>query len=161
MLGWMWANFLLLTFGLGYLVYKNAGPFYAKRSRKIRKDMIEADDLRKEAEQRAAEIERRLANLEAEITALRAESQREAEAETERLANQTTAELAKIQFHAEQEIDAAGRAARMELRRYSAALAVDLAAQKIRGRMSPGNQDALVGRFIHNLEQPASIAQGI
>jgi F-type H+-transporting ATPase subunit b len=161
LLVWMWANFAVLAVGLGYLVRKHAGPFYAGRSRKIRKDLIEAGDLRKEAEERAAEVERRLANLEAEVAALRAESQREAEAETERLAAQTTAELAKIQAHAEQEIDAAGRAARLELKRYSAGLAVELAARKIRGRMSPEAQDALVGSFVQKLEEPSPVAQSI
>ncbi len=160
-LAWMWANFILLAGALGYLVYKNAGPFYAGRSRKIRKDLIEAADLRKEADQRVAEIERRLANLEGEIAALREESQREATAETERLAAQTAADAAKIQAHAEQEIEAAGRAARVELKRYAAALAVDLAGQKIRGRMSDDLQDELVGNFVRKLDQPALVAQGI
>jgi F-type H+-transporting ATPase subunit b len=161
LLGWMWANFAVLVGGLGYLIYKNAGPYYAGRSRKIRKDLIEAGDLRKEAEERVAEVERRLANLEVEIASLRAESQREAAAETERLAVQTAAELAKIQARAEQEIAAAGRAARLELKRYAAALAVDLAAQKIRGRMTAEAQDALVGGFVQTLEQPSPVAQSI
>ncbi len=161
LLGWMWANFVVLAGGLGYLIYKNAGPFYAGRSRKIRKDLIEAGDLRKEAEERVAEVERRLANLETEIESLRAESHREAATETDRLAVQTAAELAKIHARAEQEIAAAGRAARLDLKRYSAALAVDLAAQKIRGRMSAEAQDALVGSFVENLEQPSPVAQSI
>ncbi|MCL5745635.1 MAG: hypothetical protein M1541_17210, partial [Acidobacteria bacterium] len=37
-----WANFLLLAGGLGYLIGKNAGPFFATRSQQIRKDMEEA-----------------------------------------------------------------------------------------------------------------------
>lgn len=160
-LGWMWANFILLAGGLGYLIYKHAGPFYAGRSRKIRKDMIEADDLRKEAEERAADIERRLANLENEIAGLRTESEREAAAETERLSAQAASDVAKIQANAEQEIEAAGRAARIELKRYAAALAVDLAAQKIRGRMSDETQDKLVSGFVRKLERPAPAAQGI
>lgn len=161
LLVWMWANFAVLTVGLGYLINKHAGAFYAGRSRKIRKDLIEAGDLRKEAEERVAEVERRLASLESEIAALRTESQREAEAETDRLAVQTAAELAKIQAQAEQAIVAAGRAARLDLKRYAGALAVDLAGQKIRGRMSPEAQDALVGDFVRNLEQPSPISQGI
>ena len=161
LLVWMWANFAVLAVGLGYLINKHAGAFYAGRSRKIRKDLIEAGDLRKEAEERVAEVERRLANLESEIAALRTESQREAEAETDRLAVQTKAELAKIQAQAEQAIVAAGRAAHGDLKRYAAALAVDLAGQKIRGRMSPEAQDALVGGFVRNLEQPSPVSQGI
>src|ERR1051325_9824849 len=73
---WKWANFLVLAAGLGYLIGKNAGPFFDARSRQIRKDMVEAGEVRKEAEARAAEMDRRLANLQNDITSLREESQR-------------------------------------------------------------------------------------
>ena len=148
-----WANFAVLAVGLGYLVGKNAGPFFAARSRRIRKDMIEAADARKEAEGRAAEVGRRLANLEAEIAALRQESQREAQSETERIARQTAAELAKIQAHVEQEIASAGKAARMELKRYTGRLAVELAERKIRARMTPAAQNSLVEGFVADLRR--------
>jgi F-type H+-transporting ATPase subunit b len=152
---WKWANFAVLAGILGWAVKKNAGPFFAARSRQIRKDMIEADDMRKQAEARAAEVDRRLSNLEAEIAALRAESAREAESETERLSRHTAAEIAKIQAHAQQEIASAGKAARMELKRYSAELAIRLAEQKIRARMTPETQNALIGGFVRHLEPPS------
>jgi F0F1-type ATP synthase membrane subunit b/b' len=157
---WKWANFLVLAGGLGYLAVKNGGPFFAARSRTIRKGIVEAGDLRQEAEERAAAVERRLANLEAEIAALREESAKEAHSETQRLAEQTAADIAKIQIQAEQELAAAGKAARMELKRYSAALAIGLAEQKIRARMTPAAQDALVDGFVRDLA-PSSKAQTI
>jgi F-type H+-transporting ATPase subunit b len=149
---WKWANFLVLTAGLGYLIGKNAGPFFASRSLQIRKDMLESQEARRQAEARAAEVDRRLAGLETDIAALRAESQKEGEAETERLSRQTAAEMAKIQAHAEQQIVSAGKAARMELKRYSSQLAVELAEQRIRARMNPETQEALVRGFVHDLE---------
>src|SRR5947208_1026189 len=82
---WKWANFIVLAGGLGYLIGKNAGPFFAGRSQQIRKDMVEAQEARRQSEARAAEVDRRLASLESEIAALRAESQKEAQAEGERL----------------------------------------------------------------------------
>ncbi len=148
-----WANFVVLAGALGYMIGKNAGPFFDARSRKIRREMIEAGDARKEADARAAAVEHRLANLEAEIAAMKEESQREAQAEGERVARQTAAEIAKIQEHAEQEIASAGKAARMDLKRYSAELAVGLAEQKIRGRMTPVAEDRLVERFVRNLDR--------
>jgi F0F1-type ATP synthase membrane subunit b/b' len=97
-------------------------------------------------------VDRRLAHLEADIAELRAESARETEAETARMARRTADEITAIRAHAEQEIASAGKAARMELRRYSAALAVGLAEQKIRARMTPETQDGLVRGFVHNLK---------
>ena len=148
----------MLAAGLGYLIGKNAGPFFATRSQQIRKDMLESQEARRQAEARAAEVDRRLASLETEIAALRAESQKEGEAETERLSRQTAAEMAKIQAHAEQEIVSAGKAARMELKRYSSQLAVELAEQRIRARMNPETQEALVRGFVRDLEPPANRA---
>ena len=155
---WKWANFVVLAAGLGYLIGKNAGPFFASRSQQIKKDMLESQEARREAEARAAEVDRRMAALEGEIAALRAESQREADSETQRLARHTADEIAKIQAHAEQEIVSAGKAARMELKRYSAELAVRLAEDRIRSRMTPQTQEALIRGFVRDLEPPGAAA---
>ena len=149
---WKWANFLILAGGLGYLIGKNAGPFFAARSASIRQDMENSLAQRKDAEARAADVERRLANLEADLAALRAEGERDARAESERMERQTAAEIAKIQAHAEQEIASAGKAARMELKRHAADLAIELAGEKVRARMTPDSQDALVQGFVSNLK---------
>jgi F-type H+-transporting ATPase subunit b len=148
---WKWANFVVLAGGLGYLIGKQGGPFFAARSEKIRQDIIDAGEVRRQAEERAAEVDRRLANLEAEIAHLRAESQTEEQAETGRFGRHTAAEIAKTQTRAEEEIAAAGKAARMELKRYCAELAVGLAEQKIRARMTPETQDGLVRGFVRDL----------
>ena len=147
-----WANFLLLAGLLGYFIGKNAGPFFAARSAGIRKDMDESLRQREQAEAKAADVDRRLANLEKDIAALRGQSETEAQAETERMAQHTAAEIAKIQAHAEREIASAGKAARMALKRYSAELAMGLAEQKVRARMTPDTEDALVQGFVRNLK---------
>src|SRR3954453_13964482 len=72
---WKWANFLILAGGLGYLVGKNAGPFFAARSAAIRKDMQESLAQRKDSEARAADVERRLAHIEADLATLRGEGE--------------------------------------------------------------------------------------
>lgn len=153
---WEWANFILLAAGLGYVIGKNAGPAFAARGRRIRKEMVEAEEAKKEADARAAAVEKRLANLGNEIAALRAEAQREEEAENARYARHTAAEIAKIQAHAEQEIAAAGKAARNDLKRYAAELALRLAEQKLRARMTPDTEDQLVRGFVKNLDSPSS-----
>jgi len=151
---WRVVNFAIMAGAVGYLIVKNAGPFFAARSRKIREEMIQGEDARQEAERRAAEVDRRLANLETEIAGLRAESQKETEHEVERMRQRTAAEMAKIQANAEQEIVAAGKTARAELKRYAAELAIGLAERKIRTRMNAETQDALVGGFVHELDSP-------
>jgi F-type H+-transporting ATPase subunit b len=149
---WKWANFLVLAGALGYMIGKNAPAFFSDRSAQIRKDMDEAAEVRRQAEARAAAVDLRLANLEADIAALRTEAQQEVQSETQRIAQHTTAEIAKIQANAEQEIVSAGKAARMELKRHAAELAIGLAEQKIRARMTPDTQDALVRGFVRDLK---------
>jgi F-type H+-transporting ATPase subunit b len=147
-----WANFLILAGGLGYLIKKNGGPFLAERSRKIQEDIREAEAVRRDAEARAAEVDRRLATLETEIAGLKAESEKEAVAETEGMRQQTTAEIAKVQTQAEHEIAAAGKLARAELKRYAADLAIGLAEKKLEARMTAETQEALVRGFVRDVE---------
>jgi F-type H+-transporting ATPase subunit b len=153
-----WVNFIILVGVVGYLVGKNAGPFYVSRARKIREGMLEGQKLREDAEKRAADVDRRLANLEQEIAQLRSESERDAGAETERMRQQASAEVARIRAQAEQEIAAAGKSARLELKRYSAGLAIQLAEQRLRAEMTPPTQDSLVRGFVRDLNSPSSQA---
>jgi F-type H+-transporting ATPase subunit b len=153
--GWKWANFAILAIGLGYLINKNGGPFFAARSQQIRQDMVESQEARRQAEARAADVDRRLAALDTEIAALRAESQREMQAEAERLSRHTATEIAKIKAHAEQEIVSAGKAARTDLKRYSAGLAIGLAEERLRARMTTETQQALVRGFVRDLNPSA------
>jgi F-type H+-transporting ATPase subunit b len=151
---WRVVNFVIMAGGVGYLIVKNAGPFFAARSKKIREEIVQGDEARQEAERSAAEVDRRLANLEADIASLRADSEREAQHEFERMRQRTAAEIAKIQAHGEQEIAAAGKTARAELKRYAADLAIGLAERRIRTRMNAETQDGLVAGFVHELDAP-------
>ena len=151
---WAWLNFALLAGGLGYVVKKNAGPYFAQRSIDIRKGIIEADEARAEAEAKAAEVDRRLANLKSEIEAMRRSALHEAEAEAERARLEGAAELHKIQAQLAAELAAASKGARFELRRFSARKALELAEYKIAARMSPVAQDRLVKTFVHRLADP-------
>jgi F0F1-type ATP synthase membrane subunit b/b' len=148
---WAWANFALLSAGLIYVFRKNAFPYFAQRAIGIRKGMVEADEARANAERRIAAVEARLGNLMSDIQSLKDAALAEARSEHERVRQETTAEIAKIRHNAEQEIASAGKAARAELKRYSASLAVSVAAEKIRARMNAATQDGLVRGFVRNL----------
>lgn len=158
---WAWLNFVLLAGGLAYIIRKNAGPYFARRSREIRKGMVEADEARAEADAKVAEVDRRLASLDAEIEALRSEARHEEQAENERAGRETAEEIAKIRAHLADEIAAAGKSAQLELRRYSAQKALDLAEQKILQGMSPEIQERLIRSFIANLRHGAYRVQSI
>jgi len=153
---WAWANFAILAGVLGYLIAKHGGPWFAAQSTAIRRGIAEAEEIRKQAEARAAEIDRKLAGLQTEIEALRTAAHSEQAAEAERIRQQTAADLARLKEHAASEIVAAGKAARLELKRYAAQLAIDLAEQKIRRQMTPEVQAALIDGFTRDLHQPSA-----
>jgi F0F1-type ATP synthase membrane subunit b/b' len=148
---WAWANFAILAGGLTWVFRKNAAPYFAKRAIGIRKSMVEADEARADAERRIGAVEAKLASLPADIKALKDEAIAEARSEHQRVSHETAAAIAKIHANAEQEIASAGKAARAELKRYFATLAVGVAAEKVRERMTPVTQDALVRGFVRNL----------
>jgi F-type H+-transporting ATPase subunit b len=151
MMGWKWANFAILAAGLGYLCVKQVGPFYAARSAEIRKGIEEARKLRAEADARAAAMDSKLAALTAEVEKMRQAAKEEAAQEDSRISQETERELAKIAANADHDIASALKSAQIELKRYSAQLAIDLAGRKVRERMTPADQDTLVGNFVAEL----------
>lgn len=152
---WRVVNFAILAGGLGYLLKKNAGPMFTARSQQITRELEEARQMTEQSERRAHGIEDRLARLDHEILDLQQQAKAEMAAEHARLARDTERAVSKILAQAEQEMAAAAKSARLELRRYAASLAVDLAEQRIAGRLTTENQQALVGAFVRGLGGPA------
>jgi len=150
---WKWANFIILAGGLGYLISKNAPAFFKRQTEGIDQAIRDATQTKKDAESRAAVIEARWNGLKQEIENLRTTSRTEMTAEGERISRETAQHLEKIKNQATQEMALMTRAAKDELRKYSAGLALNLAEQKIQSRMSKDTQDRLVDGFLQDLRQ--------
>jgi F-type H+-transporting ATPase subunit b len=144
---WKWPNFLLLAGLLGYMIGKYGGPFLAARSQQIRQDLEAGERAKAEAEARAAAVQAKIANLDREIAELRDSARTVLEREADRIRREAKAELSRIEQHAAVEIESLGKHARLELRQYAAGLAIDLAEQNIRSRMSPDVQATLLENF--------------
>ncbi|MBI3695629.1 MAG: ATP synthase F0 subunit B [Acidobacteria bacterium] len=144
-------NFVVLAGFLGYLLKKYAGPFFAARGEAITKEIREARKLLEQSDQRARAIDERLLRLDQEIAQLRAAGQAEIAAEHARIERETEQAVRKVFTQAEQEMAAAAKTARLELKAYVASLAISLAEQKIAGRVTPQTQRDLVGAFVREL----------
>jgi F-type H+-transporting ATPase subunit b len=151
MTGWKWANFLILAVGLGYLIGKNVPPLFQKQSEEIKSALAEAAKLKEEAARYASSVEARLANLKGEIERLRADAHSEMASEGERIRRETERHLQRINEQAVQEVALMTRAAKTELRNFASELAIGMAEQDIRSRMTPATQDQLVGGFLADL----------
>jgi F-type H+-transporting ATPase subunit b len=148
---WKWANFAILVGVLGYLIAKNAGPFFAARTAEIQKGIEEARRIGAEAAARASAIERRMSALDSEIASMRAQATAEAEAEGLRIREETERDLARIRANGQREIESAAKSARESLRLHAADLALGLARERIARQMTPAGQSDLVDAFVRNL----------
>jgi F-type H+-transporting ATPase subunit b len=148
---WKVVNFLILAGVLGYLIKKNAGPLLTARAHEIRDGLAAGEKANAEAKAKSAEVDRRLAGLEKDIASLREQSRAERDHEAERLKREAQREMERIRQQAAADIESASKRARLEVRRHAARLALELAEKKVRDRMSPDAQSALVERFVIDL----------
>lgn len=145
---WQWLNFLILFGLLGYFAVKAGGPALKSRSAEIKEGLAAGEKAKAEADARAREVQVKLDNLGTEIAALRATAEEESGNEAARIRKDFEREIARITRQSEMEIDSAGKVARLELQSFAAKLAVDLAEQKVRTRMTPDVQAALLTSFL-------------
>ena len=150
---WKVANFVLLAGALGYVIYKKGGPFFAARTESVRRDLEDSARANREAQARYAEVERRLGNLGAEIEKLKPQARAESAAEGERMRAESERAFLKIRQQMQQDIASAAKAARQELRVYAAELAVGLAERRIRERLTPDSETALLGAMLKDLDR--------
>ena len=150
-LAWEWANFVLLAGLLGYVAVKQGGPFFTSRAATIRKGIDEAEKIKADSNARIAAINGKLGRLDAEIASLHETAENERRAAEQRLKEETDREIQRIGAHAGAELETAGKSERVALQRYAAQLALELAEIKVRARMSPNAEDALVQAFVHGL----------
>ncbi len=153
MLGWMWINFALLAGGLGYVIAKNVPALLRSRSAEIQNGIREAAQEKAESDARLKEIEHRLNGISSEIEKLRLELITEMNEEGNRLRAETERMVERVHNQAEQEIQFMIKTGRQDLKKYSALLAVDLAANRVRERMTPETQHRLVDAFLADLRQ--------
>src|SRR5581483_9685200 len=103
---------------------------------------------KEEAQQRLAEVETRFKRLDEEVAQIRAEAEREAAREAERIRQAATADAEKIRQTARREIDGAMKAARGELRAFVAEQSVALAETIIRRDIRPEDDRRLLSRYM-------------
>jgi F-type H+-transporting ATPase subunit b len=144
-------NFLILFGGLGFLLRKPVAAMLAKRSADIQETIRLADAGKADAERKHGDSEARLYELEDEVRRMTVTAEGVAQGERERIARLAAEESQRIRRFAEQEIDQQLRTAKQELRAYAAEAATALARERIRRRLTPADQAALIERSIDRL----------
>jgi len=148
-----WINFAIVAGVLVWVFLKLTPPFFRKNAEAISSSIAKASATKAEAERLLREAEEKLGRLEQEVAQLRAEAEREASAEAERIRALARGDVEKIGAAAKAEIEAAERAARLELKAIAAKLAVDGAESLLAKQLTPQVQDSLVAGFVKGLEE--------
>jgi F-type H+-transporting ATPase subunit b len=154
---WQALNFVILAGLLGWLAVKQGGPALRARGEEIRSGLAAGEKAKAEADARAAQVQAQLANLGKEVEEIRASAKEERDREADRIRRDTQAEMDRIRVQADNEIESAGKMARLEVQHAAARMAIDLAEKKVRARMSPEIQMALLQGFLADLPRNGAV----
>jgi F-type H+-transporting ATPase subunit b len=146
-----WLNFAIVIIAIGYVIVKKGGPAFRARADEISAGITSAATAKAEADAQLRKAEAGFARLDQDAAAMREESKKEFEAESERLRVAGEQDVARIETAAGAEISAARRAAQMELRAMAARLAAARAAEMVPAQITSPQRAALVKQFVDEL----------
>lgn len=121
------------------------------RSEGIKRELQRAREERDQALAKLAEVEARFEKLDAEVAAVKEKAKAEADAEKARLTAATESEIAKLREQATREIESAGKAARLELRRFAAEESVRIAEEILEKEIRPEDDARLTSLTVNEL----------
>jgi F-type H+-transporting ATPase subunit b len=147
-----WINFAIVALALIWVFAKKLPRAFRHHADRISSAISKATAAKGEADRQVREAESKLARLEEDVAAMRATAQRESAAETERIRALAQTEATKVGIAAQAEIEAAERAAHLQLKALAASLAVDGAEVLLAKQLTPAAQESLVDAFAASLE---------
>jgi len=153
---WKFLNLGIFVFVLVIALRKFGVPEkFRDRKETIARELARAQQERDAALAKLKEVEERLSLLDTEVANIRQQSVREAAEERERIARLTKTEITKLSEQAAREIESAGKAAKKDLRRYTAEQSVRLAEEIVCREMKPEEDARLIENNIEELGGPA------
>jgi F-type H+-transporting ATPase subunit b len=125
-------NSAILIAAILWFIFRMVPKMYRRRTETLQKQLFDARMATSEANEKLAAIEERLSKLGTEIDAIRRQTEHDSATDEERIHEVLEAEKQRLVSSVEQEIEAAGAAARRDLKKYAASLAVERAMAEIR-----------------------------
>lgn len=150
---WPVANFAILFGGLWWFFKDPFANYLRDRHQSIRRDLVEAANVKAAAAAQLAEIDAKLKALPGEIEALRVRGAEEISAEEQRIAAAAAAERQRLLEQTRREIDLQLRLAKRELVEHTAGLAVQLAGERLQQQIRPEDQERLVDRYLERVQK--------
>lgn len=153
-MGWPVANFIIFIGVLYYFLNQPIREYLTTRDTTIRKDLVEAAELRAAATAQLETIEQKLQALPSELATLRTRGAEDIKAEEQRIAAQAAADRDRLLEQTRREIELQVRLAKKEILEHAANLSVQLATERIKKEVTPADQDRLVDRYLSQVKEP-------
>jgi F-type H+-transporting ATPase subunit b len=150
---WPTVNFAILCGVLYYFLKDPISAYLRDRHQTIRKDLVEAAELRAEAARQIADVDERVQALPGQIAALRTRGAEEIAAEEQRIGAVAAAERERLLEQTRREIAFEVRRAKRELVEHAAELSVRLATDRIERDITPADQARLVDQYLDQMEK--------
>ena len=148
---WKFINLAIFVAILVYLGKKSLSPVFIARREAIRAELIQAEEERKAALARLTAAEARLAQLETEKAAILERARTEAQADRQRLLEDTEFEIQRIRAQADAEVIRIAQLSRAGIKRLAAEESIRLAEQKLRTQINADNDSRLVKASIQEI----------
>ena len=150
---WKFLNLAIFLVVGVYILRRPISEALATRREAIKRELLQAQQQRAQAEAKIAEADSLLSRLDADVRVIREQAAQEAESERQRLAASTQREVEKLKQQAEREMETADKVARKSLRQFFAKRSVDYARENVRTRMRPEDDRHLVEEGIGELRR--------
>src|SRR4051794_41057818 len=141
---WKFVNLAIFATGIYYLISKYVMPQMETRRQGIRRELMRAREERDAAQKKLTDVEARLARLDSEVEKLRENARKDSQNEIERIRKSTEEDAAKMREQARREVEAAGKTAMLELRRFAAERSIGIAEELIRREIRPEDDKRLI-----------------
>ncbi len=146
-------NFVVLFGGL-FLILKNpVKNYFIKRRKKVDLSLKEAAEARKESEERLSDVRARLNSLSEEVKEIHEQAKEEGKKQKEEIMRSAQKETQRMRELSQQEIDSIFTAGIKQLRAYAADLTTEMAAERIKQKMCPKLQAAIIDKSIERLDK--------
>ena len=144
-------NFAALVGLLAYFLRSPFRSYLADRGTQIRTDLVTATTMKEDASRQIAEIDAKLKQLPGELDELRSRGQREIAAEEARIQQAAATERDRLLEQTRREIELQLRGVRRDLVTHAADLAVQVARERIRSRITTDDQRRLLDRYLEQV----------
>jgi F-type H+-transporting ATPase subunit b len=126
--------------------------YLTDRRDQLRSDLVGAAQMRKTANEQIADIEQRLSTLPGDLETLKTQGEIEIAAEEARIAQAAEAERERLLEQTRRELDQQVRLERDDLRVTAAELATSVARSRITELITPADQERLMTRYLGQMD---------